>query len=48
MDKIKIVKNGITRSVPEKDSRKWSERGYKRADASEVKAVKAKPKAKAD
>ena len=44
MDKIKIVKNGITRSISEKDATKWGERGYKRAEAT----AKAKSKAKAN
>ena len=33
MSKIKIVKNGITRSIHEKDSAKWGARGYKRIDS---------------
>lgn len=44
MDKIKIVKDGITRTISEKDAAKWGERGYKRAEA----VTKPKPKAKAN
>ncbi len=39
MDKIKIVKDGIIRSIFEKDSQKWAVRGYKRVEAT-TKAVK--------
>jgi hypothetical protein len=42
MNKIRIVKNGITRLISEKDSAKWGARGYKRVDAV---ADVAKPKA---
>ena len=41
MNKIKIVKGGITRTVNEKDTEKWATRGYKRAES-----VVAKPKPK--
>jgi hypothetical protein len=46
MDKIKIVKNGITRSIFEKDSAKWGTRGYKRVES--VAGGKTKAKAKAE
>ena len=38
MDKIKIVKDGITRLISEKDSAKWGGRGYKRVEAAAPKA----------
>ncbi len=41
MNKIKIVKDGITRMISEKESAKWGTRGYKRVDAV---AEVAKPK----
>ena len=44
MEKILIVKEGITRSINEKDAQKWAARGYKRVEA-EAKPVKAKAKA---
>ena len=44
MDKIKIVKDGISRMISEKDSAKWGARGYVKAVAVPVK-VKAKAKA---
>ena len=40
MEKIKIVKNNLTRSIYEKDAQKWATRGYKRVEAT-------KPAAKA-
>jgi len=39
--KIKIIKDGITRSISEKDAPKWGVRGYKRVEAV---AEVAKPK----
>lgn len=45
MSKIKITKDGIIRSIDEKDTAKWHTRGYKRVDA--VVAPKATAKAKA-
>lgn len=44
MDKIKIVKDGTTRSIYEKDAQKWADRGYKRVEAT-AKPAKAKAKA---
>ena len=44
MDKIKIVKEGIIRSIYEKDAQKWADRGYKRVEAEKT-PVKAKAKA---
>jgi hypothetical protein len=45
MEKIKIVKNNLVRSIYEKDAQKWATRGYKRVEASKP-AVKAATKAK--
>ena len=50
MEKIKIVKNGITRSIFEKDSAKWGKRGYRKVadkaiDDKPAKARAAKAKA---
>lgn len=46
MEKIKIVKDGIIRSINEKDAQKWAVRGYKRVDGV-AKATAPKAKAKA-
>ncbi len=43
---IKIIKDGITRTISEKDSAKWGNRGYKRVEA--VAEGKTKAKAKAE
>ena len=45
MEKIRIVKDGITRSIHEKDAAKWGGRGYKRVEAT---PAKAKASTKAD
>lgn len=45
MEKIKIVKGGVTRSIDPKHASKWSERGYKRVETATPKeTVKAKAK----
>ena len=43
MNKIKIVKDGIVRSINEKETAKWASRGYVREESV---AVKPKQKAK--
>jgi hypothetical protein len=47
MSKIKIVKDGIVRSIHEKDTAKWAARGYMRVEALDPKAI-AKAKAEAE
>ena len=46
MDKIKIVKDGISRMISEKDKAKWAVRGYQHeepvAEATKPKVTKVK------
>ena len=44
MEKIKIVKNNLVRSIYEKDAQKWATRGYKRVEAATKPAAKATAK----
>ena len=48
MDKILIVKDNLTRSIYEKDAKKWATRGYKRVEDPAKAPAKAKPRAKAE